>query len=57
LHKKSDELLNPPPGQMKKMIYSEENSSKLCTEGAIGNLMNMPHFLTEDMNLFWELAT
>jgi hypothetical protein len=31
--------------------------SKLCTEGAIQNLLNMLHFLPEDMNFFWELAT
>ncbi len=31
VNKKSDELLDPPPGQMKNMFYSEENSSKLCT--------------------------
>jgi hypothetical protein len=39
------------------MFYSKENSSKLCAEGAIRNLMNMLHFLTEDMNIFWESAT
>jgi hypothetical protein len=42
---------------MKKMYFSNENSSKLCTEGAIQNLLNMLHFLPEDMNNFWELAT
>jgi hypothetical protein len=42
---------------MKNMFYSEENSSKLCAEGAIRNLMNILHCLTEDMNLFWELST
>jgi hypothetical protein len=47
----------PPPSQMKNMFYSKENLSKLCAEGAIQNLMNMLHFLTEDMNTFWELAT
>jgi hypothetical protein len=47
----------PPPGQMKNMFYSKENTSKLCAEGAIQNFMNMLHFLTEDMNIFWELAT
>jgi hypothetical protein len=57
MNKKSNQLLNPPPGQMKNTFYLEENSSKLCAEGAIGNLMNMLHHLTEDINLFWELAT
>ncbi len=47
----------PPPGQMKNMFFSDENSSKLCTEGAIQNLLNMLHFLPKDMNIFWELAT
>jgi hypothetical protein len=56
-NKKSDELLNPPMGQMKNMFYSEVNSSKLCAEGAIGNLMNMLHCSKDDMELFWELAT
>ncbi len=45
----------PPPGQMKKK--SNENLSKLCAEGAIQNLLSMLHFLTEDMNIFWELTT
>ncbi len=47
----------PPPGQMKNMLFSDENSSKLCAEGAIQNLLNMLHFLPEDMNIFRELAT
>ncbi len=29
----------PPPGQMKNMFFSDENLSKLCTEGAIQNLL------------------
>jgi hypothetical protein len=55
-NKKSDDLLKSPTGQMKNMFYSEENSSKLCAQGAIG-LMNMLHCSKEDMELFWELAT
>jgi hypothetical protein len=47
----------PPPGQMKNMFYSKENSSELCAESAIQNLINMLNFLTEDINIFWELAT
>jgi hypothetical protein len=42
----------PPPGKMKNMFHSKENLSKLCTEGAIQNLVNMLHFLTRDMNIF-----
>ncbi len=47
----------PPPGQMKNMFFSDENSSKLCAKGVIQNLLNMLHFLPEDMKLFWEMAT
>ncbi len=47
----------PPPGQMKNTFFSDENSSKLCAKGAIQNLLSMLHFLPEDMNIFWELAT
>ncbi len=47
----------PPSGQMKNMFFSDANMSKLCTKGAIQNLLNMLHFLQEDMNIFWELAT
>ncbi len=47
----------PPPSQMKNTFFSDENLSKLCAEGAIQNLLNMLHFLPEEMNIFWELAT
>jgi hypothetical protein len=47
----------PPPGQIKNMFYSDKNSSKLCAEGAIQNLLNMLHFSTEGINIFWALAT
>jgi hypothetical protein len=47
----------PPPGQVKNMFFFNENSSKLCTEGAIQNLLSILHFAPEDMNIFWELAT
>ncbi len=40
-----------------KHVFSDENLSKLCSEGAIQNLLNMLHVSPEDMNLFWELAT
>ncbi len=46
-----------PPGQMKNMFFSDENLSRLCAESAIQNLLNMLHFLPEDINIFWELAT
>ncbi len=31
------------------MFYSEKNSSKLCAEGAIGNLMNVLHCLQNEV--------
>jgi hypothetical protein len=46
-----------PPGQMKNMFFFDENLSKLCTEGAIQNLLNMLHFLPEDIIFLGELAT
>jgi hypothetical protein len=46
-----------PPGQMKTCFFSDENSSKLCAEGAIQNLLNILHFLQEYVDIFWELAT
>jgi hypothetical protein len=52
MNKKSDDVLKPLPGQMKNTFYSEENSSKLCTEGANQILMNMLHFSTEDIDIF-----
>ncbi len=38
-------------------MFSDENLSKLSAEGAIQNLLNMLHFLPEDMKIFGELAT
>ena len=42
----------PPPDQIQNMFYSDENLSKLCTEGAIQNLLNMLHFLQEYIDIF-----
>jgi hypothetical protein len=42
----------PPSGQIQNMFYSHENSSKLCAEGAIQNLLNMLHFLQEYIDIF-----
>jgi hypothetical protein len=39
------------------MFHSDDNLSKLCAKGAIQNLLHTLHFLQEDMNIFWELAT
>ncbi len=38
------------------MFYSEKNSSKLCTEGAIGNLMNVLHCLQNEVKQFWDIV-
>jgi hypothetical protein len=43
--------------QIKNKYYSENNISKLCVEGAIGNLMNILNCSEEDMNLFWSIVT
>jgi hypothetical protein len=40
-----------------KHVFLYKNSSKLCAEGAIQNLLKMLHFSPKDMNIFWELAT
>ncbi len=45
-----------PPGRMRNMFFYQ-NLSKLCAEGAIQNLLNMLHFLPEDMIFGGELAT
>ncbi len=34
-----------------------ENLSKLCAEGAIGNLMNVLHCSKQDIDLFWSIVT
>jgi hypothetical protein len=47
----------PPPGQLQNMFYPDENSSKLRAKGAIQNLLNMLHFLPEEMSFLGELAT
>jgi hypothetical protein len=39
-----------------KHVFSDENSSKICAEGAIQNILNMLHFLPEDMIFLEELA-
>ncbi len=39
------------------MFFSDENLSKLCFKGAIQNILNMLHFLPEDMIFWGELAT
>ncbi len=43
--------------QIENMFYSENNSSKLCTEGAIRNLMNVLDCFIHDMDLFWNILT
>jgi hypothetical protein len=38
------------------MFYSEKNCSKLCAEGAIGNLMNVLHCPQNQVKQFWDIA-
>jgi hypothetical protein len=38
------------------MFYSENNSSKLCAEGAIGNLMNVLHCPQNEVKQFWDIV-
>jgi hypothetical protein len=37
----------------KNKFFSAKNTTKLCAEGAIGNLMNVLHCNEIDMNQFW----
>jgi hypothetical protein len=39
-----------------KMFYSEKNSSKLCAEGAIRNLMNVLHCPENELKQFWDVV-
>jgi hypothetical protein len=43
--------------RIKNKYYLENNISKLCVEGAIGNLMNILNCSEEDMHLFWSIVT
>jgi hypothetical protein len=40
----------------KNMFYSEKNSSKLCTEGAGWNLMNVLHCSEDEVKQFWDIV-
>ncbi len=40
----------------KHVFYSEKNSSKLCAEGAIGNLMNVLHCPQNEVKQFWDIV-
>jgi hypothetical protein len=40
----------------KNIFYSEKNSSKLCAEGAIGNLMNVLHCPQNEVKQFWDIV-
>jgi hypothetical protein len=43
-------------GCTENIFYCEKNSSKLCAEGAIGNLMNILHCPENDMKQFWDIV-
>jgi hypothetical protein len=38
------------------MFYSEMNSSKLCAEGVIGNLMNVLNCPEDEVKQFWDIV-
>ncbi len=40
----------------KNKFYSVKNSFKLCTEGGIGNLMNVLHCPKIEVNRFWTIV-
>jgi hypothetical protein len=44
-------------GCIEHIFYCEKNSSKLCAEGAIENLMNILHCSKNDMEQFWDVLT
>jgi hypothetical protein len=43
-------------GCTENMFYSEKNSSKLCAEGAIGNLMNVLHCPENEVRQFRDIV-
>jgi hypothetical protein len=43
-------------GCTKNIFYSEKNYSKLCTEGAIGNLMNVLNCPENEVKQFWDIV-
>jgi hypothetical protein len=43
-------------GCTENMFYSEKNSSKLCAEGAIGNLINVLHCPENEVKQFWDIV-
>ncbi len=43
-------------GCTENMFYSEKNSSKLCAEGAIRNLMNVLHCPENEVKQFWDIV-
>ena len=42
--------------EIQNKFYSYDNSSKLCAEGAIVNLMNVLYCPEDDMNKFWKIV-
>jgi hypothetical protein len=43
-------------GCTENMFYSEKNSSKLCAEGAIGNMMNVLNCPENEVKQFWDIV-
>ena len=42
--------------EIQNKFYSYDNSSKLCAEGVIVNLMNVLYCPEDDMNKFWKIV-
>ncbi len=43
-------------GCKENIFYCEKNSSKLCAEGAIGNLVNILHCPENDVKQIWDIV-
>ncbi len=43
-------------GSTENMFYSEKNSSKLCAEGAVGNLMNVLRCPEDEVKQLWDIV-
>jgi len=51
-----DDRLIFSDGQLTNLFYNAENSSKLCAQGAIANLLHMLQRSKEQIDLFWQLS-
>jgi len=51
-----DDRLICTDGQLTNLFYNAKNSSKLCAQGAIANLLHMLQCSKEQLDVFWQLA-